>query len=91
MTIEQNQDSMGIDYDRGRYRDVSWGERERGLWTVNTGWSDTGDLISRWRAADAKAQETYQLSADGRRLTVLLQVETGSDTLNLRRVYSKMN
>lgn len=91
MTIEQNLDSMGIDYDRGRYRDVSWGERDRGLWRVVTGWTDSGDLVSRWRADDAKAQETYQLSADGQRLTVLLAVETGSDNLNLRRVYSKLN
>jgi hypothetical protein len=91
MIIEQNQDSMGIDYDRGRYRDLSWGERERGLWKVVTGWTETGDLVSRWRADDAKAQETFQLSADGQRLTVLLDVQTGSDKLNLRRVYSKFN
>lgn len=90
MTIEQNQDSMGIDYDRGRYRDVSWGERERGLWTVVTGWNEMGDLVSRWRASDATAQETYQLSTDGRQLTVLLAVKTGTDKLDLRRVYSKL-
>ena len=91
MTIEQNQDSMGIDYDRGRYRDLSWGEKERGLWKVVTGWNDIGDLVSRWSAEDADAQETYQLSDDGQRLTVLLAVETGSDKLKLRRVYSKLN
>lgn len=91
MTIEQNQDSMGIDYDRGRYRDLSWGERERGMWTVVTGWNELGELVSRWRASDAKAQETYQLSGDGQQLTVLLAVKTGTDKLDLRRVYSKLN
>ena len=29
MDIEQNADSMGIEYDRGGYRDVSWGKRTR--------------------------------------------------------------
>ncbi len=91
MTIEQSGDSMGIDYDRGRYRDLSWGERERGLWTINTGWNEAGELVSRWRADDAVAVETFQLAGSGKRLTVLLDVTTGSDRINLRRVYEKLD
>lgn len=91
MTIEQNGDSMGIDYDRGQYRDLSWGRRERGLWTVDTGWNEVGELVSRWRADDAVATETFQLSGGGERLTVQLEVRTGSDKLNLTRVYSKLD
>ncbi len=91
MTIEQSADSMGIDYDRGRYRDLSWGERERGLWTINTGWNEAGELVSRWRADDAVATETFALADAGKRLTVLLDVSTGNDSIKLRRVYRKLD
>ena len=89
LEIEQNQDSMGISYDRGGYRDVSWGTRERGLWEVSSGWNDAGELESRWRASDATALENYALSADGDRLTITLNIRAGTDQFEVRRVYSR--
>ncbi len=44
LEMELNHDSMGIRYHPGVYRDVSWGERERGLWEVYAGW-ELGELV----------------------------------------------
>ena len=89
LNIEQNRDSMGIGYDRGAYRDISWGTRERGLWKVSTGWNDDGALVSRWRASDATASERYELSDGGRRLVIVLDVRAGSDQFSVRRVFTR--
>jgi hypothetical protein len=89
MTIEQNPDSMGIEYDRGRYRDVSWGERTRGLWTVQAGWDDAGELVIRSDASDAKAVERYLLSSNGETLTVLVRIDAGSQKVDVQRVYTR--
>ncbi|MGI9325246.1 MAG: hypothetical protein ACR2PZ_08520 [Pseudomonadales bacterium] len=89
MVIEQNADSMGIEYDRGAYRDISWGERTRGLWTVTTGWDDEGQLVVRSKAKDADAVETMTLSTNGQSLTVHLEIEAGQQDVDVRRVFSK--
>ncbi|MFK7914997.1 MAG: hypothetical protein AB8B93_13860 [Pseudomonadales bacterium] len=89
MTIEQNRDSMGIEYDRGRYRDVSWGMRTRGLWDVDAGWNDAGQLVLRWKASDARAREVMALSANGQQLTVMLQIKAGEQNVDVRRVFSR--
>ena len=89
MEIEQNRDSMGVAYDRGAYRDLSWGTRERGLWQVDTGWNDEGELVSRWNADDAKVLERYTLSSDAQQLTVTVEVSAGNDNFNIRRVFSR--
>lgn len=89
MTIEQNPDSMGIDYDRGGYRDVSWGMRTRGLWEVDTGWDESGQLVQRWKASDAQALEVMTLSPDRQQLSVVLQIKTGEQDVEVRRVFSR--
>lgn len=89
MSIEQNDDSMGIEFDRGAYRDVSWGVRERGLWTVTAGWDDAGELIVRSRASDARAIERYLLSNSGETLTVLVRIDAGEQTVDVQRVYTR--
>lgn len=90
MHIEQNRDSMGIEYDRGEYRDVSWGERDRGLWRVVAGWNEEGQLEIRSRAADAKAVETLSLEAEGNRLRMNIKIETEGENLDLTRVYERI-
>ncbi len=89
MTVEQNRDSMGVRYDGGNYRDVSWGTRQRGLWEVRAGWNE-GALVILWDADDAKAQETITLSADGQRLTVDAEIESRGDRIAIVREFERM-
>lgn len=80
---------MGMSVDGGAWRDVSWGERKRGLWTIQAGWLDDA-LVVFSEAEDASARESYQLSADGRRLTVRIELEAGGEDILLRRVYQRV-
>lgn len=86
MSIEQSADSMGIRYDTGDYRDVSWGTRQRGLWEVRAGWNE-GDLLILSEASDAQASETLTLTNEGRRLEVAIAVKAGSGDVKLTRVF----
>jgi len=87
LDIEQNRDSMGIRYDRSEYRDVSWGKREIGMWTVDAGFSD-GALYIVSRAHDSRATEIMNLSDDGNTLVVDIDVHAG-ENFTLRRVYRR--
>lgn len=86
MEIEQNADSMGIAYDGGSYRDVSWGERDRGLWEVNAGW-DEGVLRILSKARDAKAEEIMTLTDAGKRLVVRVGIDADGDHLDITRTF----
>jgi len=86
LSIEQNRDSMGVNYDGDNYRDVSWGERQRGLWEVNAGWLD-GVLLIRSEAPDAEATERLRLEGD--RLVVDVEVSSGGETLTRTRVFER--
>ena len=88
MRIQQSPDSMGIRYDGRHYRDVSWGERRRGLWEVRAGWHE-GDLYILSDAADADAREILRLSDEGRRLDVDVRVESGGEDVELTRVFRR--
>jgi hypothetical protein len=87
MKIEQNRDSMGIRYDQSEYRDVSWGKRERGMWTVDAGWS-SGALYIYSRAHDSRGVEVMHLSADGNTLTVDVEVHAG-EKIRVQRVFRR--
>jgi hypothetical protein len=89
MNIEQDPQSMGISYDGGAWRDVSWGARKRGLWEVQAGWLD-GQLVILSKAEDADARETFQLGPDGRILTVIVNVRSGGEQLIIRRTFSRV-
>jgi len=73
MRIEQDAGSMGIEYDGGGYRDVTWGERRRGIWEVRAGWRE-GSLYIYSKAPDISATEIWQLSADGEQLSIQISV-----------------
>ena len=90
MVIEQDQRSMGIRYENGAYRDVSWGERKRGLWRVSAGWLE-GSLVIASKAADATARETLRLSEDGRRMTVAVEVKSGGSSLSAVRTFDRVS
>lgn len=89
MVIEQNADSMGIAYENGAYRDISWGSRALRLADVRAGW-DGSDLVIRTRTSTYDLLERYQLSEDGRDLRLEIQLDPafGKD-LNLVREYRR--
>ncbi|MDP6374735.1 MAG: hypothetical protein QF921_00525 [Pseudomonadales bacterium] len=89
LDIEQNEDSMGVKYDHGAYRDVSWGYRERGIWEVWAGWEE-GVLVILSEANDVKAREALALEPGGERLVVDLQVRAERRDVNLRRVFDRV-
>jgi len=90
MVIEQDARSMGIRYAKGAYRDVSWGERRKGLWDVRAGWTGK-DLVISSRAADAAATEVMHLHEDGRRLTVTVEITSSGDSLSALRVFDRVS
>ena len=88
LDIEQNRGSMGVDFDKGDYRDVSWGYRERGIWQIWAGWEE-GVLVIVSEAKDMKARETITLEPGGQRMVVNLAVEANLD-LQLTRVFDRI-
>ena len=89
MVIEQDSDSMGIRYDTGVYRDVSWGERKRGLWKVSAGWFE-GDLVILSKATDATGRETFRLSESGQTLEVVVEANSDGEKLMATRVFERV-
>ena len=88
MQIEQNHDSLGVNYDRGGYRDVSWGQRDRGYWQVTAGWED-GVFIIHSKSSDQIVFERHLLSSDGKVLTVNLTYHDPVVDLKLTRVFDR--
>ncbi len=87
MRIEQDARSMGIEYATGNYRDVSWGERRRGVWEVRAGWNE-GALHIYSEASDISAAEIWQLSADGQQLDISISVK-GQRNQEFHRVFRR--
>jgi hypothetical protein len=86
LSIEQDVRSMGIEFEHGSYRDVTWGERKRGIWWVRAGWHE-GDLHIYSDASDTSAVEVYRLLDDGQRLLIDIEVQAGSGTQRFNRVF----
>lgn len=86
LSIEQQADSMGIRYEPGGYRDVTWGERTRGLWTVSAGWDDEGSFVIHSDSDDIQALERHLL-LDASTLQVLLRVRADGGDLDLVRTF----
>ena len=70
------------------YRDVTWGERERGLWRVNAGWDETGALLIDSRSDDIRALERMVLRPDGL-LEIAVSVRGDRRNLEVTRVYRR--
>lgn len=88
LRIEQHEDSMGVQYDGGRYRDVSWGDRTRDLWTVRAGWTEHGLVIRSTRGA-IRGEEILALVDGGRRLRIAVSVRAGDEQVYTTRVYRR--
>jgi len=89
--IEQNRDSMGVRHYPGVYRDISWGERQRGLWEVRAGWEDK-QLVVMSKANDLHVVERYSLQNNktaGDRLEVLVVVTADDEDFEFRRIFDR--
>lgn len=88
MEIEQNADSMGVRYSTGAYSDVSWGRRQRNFWKVHAGWE--GDqLVIISRRDDIEGRVKISLEADGARMRVEVDVESGRREVRVVRVFER--
>lgn len=88
LRIEQHADSMGVRYDGGAYRDVSWGDRTRDLWTVRAGWTENALVIRSTRGA-IRGEEVFTLEDGGRRLRIAVSVRAGDEQVHTLRVYRR--
>lgn len=86
LVIELNRDSMGIQHTPGVYRDVSWGERQRGLWEVNAGWEEN-TLVILSSADGLRVMERMQQQGDVLRIEV--QVKADGEERSLVRVFNR--
>lgn len=88
LTIEQSRESLGIRYEPGTYRDVSFGEKERGLWTISAGWDDRGSFVIFSDSDDIRATEAHTL-LDASTLRIRLSVRADGGDLDLVRTFVK--
>ena len=87
LKIEQGSDSMGVQHWPGVYRDVTWGQRERGLWRVYAGW-ERNDLLIQSTTRDMRVLERYQL-INNTQLRVQITVRADGQTKELQRLYRR--
>ena len=75
LTIELDTLSVGLHYQPGTYRDVTFGQRRRGLWDIQAGWDDM-ELVILSRANNLKVIERITLVSPKRlRVTVNIEAE----------------
>jgi hypothetical protein len=87
VTIEQGRSSMGLDYEPGVYRDVSWGERQRGLWEVQAGWEDE-QLVIISSSRTMRVVERLSLAGPDR-LEVRLYIDADNEQLEFLRAFNR--
>ncbi len=88
IAIEQSEESMGMRFDRGVYRDVSWGERVRGNLKVITGWEERV-LVIKSKGDRTRVVERYSLSDDGQRLRVSIELDGGRKDMTFLRIFDR--
>ena len=88
MVIEQDATSMGIAYQNGTYRDVSWGERDLRLADVAAGW-DGPDLVIETESRSYDMVERYQLRPDGNLRVVIHLDPARGEKIKVVRVYRR--
>jgi len=87
LQIELNRDSMGIQYQPGVYRDVTWGERQRGLWKAHAGWEER-DLVIVSQAKDLEVVERFVRSSPNT-LEVHVFIEADGDKAEYIRTFNR--
>jgi hypothetical protein len=87
LKIEQGSDSMGVQHWPGVYRDVTWGQRERGLWKVYAGW-ELNDLLIQSTSKDMRVLERYRQETKDQ-LRVQISINADGETIELQRVFRR--
>ena len=77
---------MGVQHWPGVYRDVTWGQRDRGLWG-HAGW-EHNDLLIQSKSKDMGVLERYQLLGNDQ-LNIQITVNADGETIDLRRVFCR--
>ena len=87
MIIELAGDSMGVKHEPGVYRDVSWGERERGIWEVQAGWEENV-LVVASNTNGISVVERYQLLAP-KQLRVTMHIRADGNKRQVQRYFRR--
>ena len=87
LTIELDTVSAGLSYQPGTYRDVSFGERRRGLWNIYAGW-DGDDLVILSRANNLQVMERMSL-VNPKRLRVIVGIQTQKENRDFVKVFDR--
>ena len=88
LQIDQGQESMGITYSDGSYRDIKWGTHRRQIWRVDAVWTAFGLKIYSAREG-VRGSELLMLGENGELLRIEVVVLTTGDKFKLKRVYQK--
>ncbi len=88
LQIDQGQESMGITYSDGSYRDIKWGTHRRQMWRVDAVWTASGLKIYSAREG-VRGSELLMLDKNGELLRIEVMVLTTGDKFKLKRVYQK--
>ena len=88
LEIEQGKLSMGIAHRPGVYRDITFGERDRGLWTVRAGWQER-DLVIQSKTKGIEVLERYRLLGDDY-LSVEVRIQADGNDRSLVRAYRRI-
>ena len=87
LIIELDTRSIGLRYQPGTYRDVTFGKRTRGLWDIYAGWEDL-ELVILSRANDLKVIETISLVGP-KRLRVIVNIEAEKKNWHFIKVFDQ--
>ena len=87
LTIELDPISAGLDYQPGTYRDVTFGERRRGLWDIYAGW-DGDDLVILSRADKLQVRERISLVSPNR-LRIIVGIEAEKKNRDFVKVFDR--
>ena len=87
LTIELDPISAGLDYQPGTYRDVTFGERRRGLWDIYAGW-DGDDLVILSRANKLQVMERISLISPDR-LRIIVGIEAEKNNRDFVKVFDR--
>ena len=83
MTIEQDAQSMGIEYPNHPYRDIKWGEQKRSLFKIDSGW-EQHRLVIETKSQPMTIREVYSLSDASNTLT--LEIDLHSKRIGDRHI-----
>ena len=87
LTIELDAVSAGLDYEPGTYRDVTFGERRRGLWNIYAGW-DGDDLVILSRANKLQVIERLSL-VNPKRLRIIVGIQAERENRDFVKVFDR--